>query len=63
MARPVCVQVDFVYPPVPVRHMDWCACIDGQEEDTTLQGWGATREAAVAKLFEAIEDEGYENEE
>lgn len=27
------VSVSFDYPPIPIRSVDWSACIDGQEED------------------------------
>ncbi len=42
-----------VYPPIPVRTSDWCAHLDGQEEDGPY-GWGRTRDEAVADLEERL---------
>ena len=38
-------------PPIPVRHFDWHAFIDGQEEVT---GYGATELEAVTELAEKL---------
>lgn len=38
-------------PPIPVRHFDWHAYIDGQEEVT---GYGATELEAVTELAERL---------
>lgn len=38
------------YPPIPIRSMDWLAYFDGDEEGP--QGWGPTKEAAIADLIE-----------
>jgi hypothetical protein len=40
-----------VYPPIPLRHLDWCAYYDGEEEDQNY-GWGKTKEEAVKNLLE-----------
>ena len=45
----------YVMPPIPMRDHDWCACIDGQEEDGPY-GWGATEAEAIADLKEKLED-------
>jgi hypothetical protein len=39
-----------VFPPIPCRHFDWCAYIDGREEDSWLYGWGTTERAALDQL-------------
>lgn len=39
-----------VFPPIPIRYMDWCAWFDGEEEGG-LQGWGATEAEAVEDLL------------
>jgi hypothetical protein len=52
----LCICVDFVFPPIPVRSFDWAAWIDGTEE-RGCYGRGATREAAVADLYEQLEEE------
>lgn len=54
MATPLCIQAHCICPPVPSRQYDWSACVDGREE--WLTGYGPTREAAVADLFEQIEE-------
>lgn len=45
------VKVIHDYPPIPIRTMDWCAYIDGREEDG-FYGYGRTREAAIRDLIE-----------
>lgn len=52
----VCICVDFVYPPIPIRSFDWAAWEDGREEFGPY-GRGSTREAAVADLLEQLEEE------
>jgi hypothetical protein len=39
-----------VHPPIPVRHFDWCAHVEGEEEG--FKGWGATQQAAIDDLME-----------
>jgi hypothetical protein len=56
MPRPLCLVVDFIYPPIPTRAFDWCVYVDGQEERGE-NGFGATREAAVADFFEQYGEE------
>jgi hypothetical protein len=40
----------FVYPPILIRSMDWCAYYDGEEERGEY-GEGETKEAAIADLL------------
>ena len=47
------VEVSFQYPPIPDRRFDYLAQFKGQEEGP--QGWGKTREEAVADLFNEVE--------
>lgn len=56
MARPLCIVVSAIFPPVPSTRFDWCAYIDGREERGPY-GYGPTRDAAVAELFEFIDEE------
>jgi len=42
------------YPPIPVRNLDWSACIDVQEETGTY-GHGATEQEAIDDLKEQLE--------
>lgn len=44
-----------VFPPIPIRSYDWCAHLDGQEEDGP-QGWGSTKQDAVDDLKDQIEE-------
>ena len=48
------IRTTYVHPPIPIRTSDWCACIDGQEEDGPY-GWGATEAEAIADLKEKLE--------
>ncbi len=54
------IKTSFIYPPIPNRNFDWHAYVDGHEENTRLQGWGSTKEAAIAYLKERIEEEDEE---
>lgn len=50
----------FVYPPIPVRNMDWQAHFDGDEPNDDghmLTGEGATEAEAIADLIESIDDQ------
>ena len=49
------IKTSYIYPPIPSRDFDWCAYIDGREE-SGLQGYGRTAEAAIAELMERIEE-------
>jgi hypothetical protein len=40
-----------VFPPIPVRDMDWIAYEDGHEEDGRY-GYGATEAEAIADYIE-----------
>jgi hypothetical protein len=42
-----------VYPPIPVRSMDWIAYFDGSEGG--LQGEGATEQAAIDDLMAEVQ--------
>lgn len=44
------IVTNHVYPPIPIRHFDWCAYRDGQEEFGNY-GYGQTKEAAIADLL------------
>lgn len=49
------IVTSHVYPPIPIRSMDWCAYYDGEEENGKY-GWGATEEAAIKDLVENYEE-------
>lgn len=53
------VVVAHEYPPIPVRTMDYCAYVDGEEERGNY-GWGATPAEALRELAEIIEEEAAE---
>lgn len=44
----------YVHPPIAIRSMDWCAWIDGREEDGPT-GYGETEAEAIADLKENLE--------
>lgn len=52
--KPV-IRTTFVNPPIPIRTSDWCACVEGHEEDGPY-GWGRTEAEAIADLEEKLED-------
>ena len=54
------IKTSCIYPPIPIRSYDWMAWVDGREEDTWLQGYGATEAQAIAELRERIEEAGEE---
>lgn len=41
-----------VYPPIPVRHMDWRAHYEGEEDEQMDTGTGATEQEAIDDLLE-----------
>jgi hypothetical protein len=43
----------YVHPPIPIRTSDWCACVEGDEEDGPY-GWGATEGEAIEDLKEKL---------
>jgi hypothetical protein len=58
------IVTEYIYPPIPVRTMDWQATLDNYDCDWNAQagyfstcpmGWGETEAAAIADLLEAIE--------
>jgi hypothetical protein len=53
--RFICIQVQYDPPPIPTCAFDWCAWEDGTEEQQ--QTYGPTREVAVGKLFDQMEEE------
>lgn len=50
------IMVSFEFPPIPVRHHDYCAYFDDVGPEAG-QGWGATREAAISDLKENYGEE------
>ena len=51
------IITSYVFPPIPVRHTDWCACLDGHEEFGPY-GWGPTEQAAIDDLRAEMEEKG-----
>lgn len=45
-----------ITPPIPCRLFDWCAYIDGREEDSWLYGWGRTELAALNQLNMMVDE-------
>jgi hypothetical protein len=43
------IKTSYIDPPIPYRHWDWVACIDGQEEDG-INGYGRTEAEAIQDL-------------
>jgi hypothetical protein len=40
-----------LYPPIPFREFDWCACYEGTEEDGPY-GWGPSEAEAIEDLMD-----------
>lgn len=51
-----CLIVEHITPPIPTRECDWRAYEEWQEDGTRF-GYGATREAAIASLFDQFPEE------
>lgn len=49
------IVTSFVYPPIPIRCFDWCACRDGYEPGEPL-GYGATEAEAIEELLQIEAD-------
>jgi hypothetical protein len=52
MAAPK-INVQFIYPPIPIRQFDYCATYDGDEPNDAggiEAGWGATKAEAMSDL-------------
>lgn len=52
------IVTEHVFPPIPIRSMDWAAWFDGDEPNDAgamLHGEGPTEEAAIADLMIAWE--------
>lgn len=54
------IRTDYVYPPIPVRDMDWQAVRDDDEpnDDGHMRhvGHGRTEQAAIDDLLQSLED-------
>jgi hypothetical protein len=44
------IITSYVFPPIPVRHYDYCAFRQGTEVSGNY-GWGASKEDAIADLI------------
>lgn len=53
---PAKIMCNFIYPPIPYRGMDWCAYVDGTEEQDKY-GYGETAQEAIADLKDRIDDD------
>ena len=53
--QPRKVITDHIYPPIPVRHMDWCAWFEGEEEAGGY-GYGPTEADAIADLLDNADE-------
>ena len=49
------IAVEHVAPPIPIREFDYCATLPDSYEPGEPQGYGPTREAAIADLIEKLE--------
>lgn len=47
------VITSHVFPPIPDRQFDYCACYDGDDE-AGPRGWGRTEQEAIKDLLETF---------
>jgi hypothetical protein len=52
----IVIKTEHAYPPIPIRSLDWCAWVDGTEDEDMIQGWGPTEQTAVSDLMERLEE-------
>lgn len=50
------IIVNYVNPPIPDRNFDYCAYDDATFEPGSPQGYGPTKEAALADLQDKMEE-------
>jgi hypothetical protein len=50
------INVEFVYPPIPVRVFDFCATFEGYEPNDPI-GYGETEQEATQALLDAADVE------
>lgn len=46
------IVTTYVFPPIPVRFMDWQAHYDGEEDEQMATGHGVTEQEAVRDLID-----------
>jgi hypothetical protein len=46
------IKTSYVHPPIPIRDFDWCAYIDGYEENTDYHAYGKTEKEAIKNLLD-----------
>ena len=54
MANYLAIRLSPTANATPMRNFDWCAYVDGCEEDGKLYGYGATEQEALDALGEVI---------
>lgn len=50
------IVTHYVFPPIPVRTMDWSAVDDDTYDYDQPVGWGATEQEAIADLRDKLEN-------
>jgi hypothetical protein len=50
------IKTECVSPPIPIRSFDWCAYVEGTDEETRICGWGETEAKAIRDLRLISED-------
>ncbi len=48
------IQTSPIFPPIPIRGLDWCAHFDNYEPGQPI-GHGATEQEAIEDLKEQVE--------
>ena len=52
------IIISHIFPPIPVRNMDWMAHYDGEEEKGEY-GYGFTEQEAVSDLKQSFPDDAF----
>lgn len=49
------IVISCPFPPIPTSAFDWCAYIEGMEEDTRLYGYGPSPKDALQELMNRLD--------
>lgn len=47
------ILTSYIFPPIPSRHWDWCAYVDGEEN---ICEFGYTEKEAIENLKEMLDE-------
>ena len=51
------IITSYICPPIPIRSFDWCAMLDGDDDNERApRGWGVTETDAILDLRDQLQD-------